>query len=350
MNTKSQRYERQQRFAPIGEAGQAAIAAARVAVLGCGALGSVVAEILARAGVGQLRLIDRDTVEWSNLQRQALYTEADASAGAAKAAAAAERLREINGTIDVQPRVVDVTRRNIAECLSDIDLVVDGSDNFSIRFLLNDYALQHRLPWVHGGCVGATGQVALFDGQGPPCFRCLVPQPPAVDAVETCDTAGVLGSATHAVASWQATLAIRYLVSRQRDVAGSPAAAVWSFDFWEGRTRVISAAPLACPTCRDGLRQFLAADSADDSAVTLCGRNAVQIPAPTSAPGKLDLAHFETAWRSLGKVDRSAFFVRLTLPDPANQTLTLFRDGRAVIGGTEEIAAARSLYARYVGG
>ncbi len=346
--SSAHRYERQSRFAPIGETGQQRLADSHVAILGCGALGSVAAEILARAGVGTLTLIDRDTVEWSNLQRQSLYIEADAEAGRAKADAACERLQQINSTIRILPQAVDVSSENIDSLLSTVDFVVDGTDNFGTRFLLNDYSLEHSLPWVHGGCVGATGQVAMFSGQGHPCFRCLVPSPPDPASVQTCDTAGVVGAATHTIASLEAMQAIRYLTS-----ATPPpiAAEVLSLDLWQQRVRMIKIPPVRCLACSAGQRDFLhgqLAAAADRTAV-LCGRNAVQVHAPQQATTKrLDLAAVAERWQSIGSVDENAFFVRLHLPE--EQSLTLFRDGRAVIGGTEDLAVARSLYARYVGG
>ena len=191
-NSPNDRYARQIQFAPIGAEGQQLLTQARVAVLGCGALGSVAAEILARAGVGRLRLIDRDVVEWTNLQRQSLFDQRNAVEGTAKAQAAAQRLASINDAIEIEPLVSDVTPDNISEILNDSDLVIDGTDHFAIRFLINDWSLATSTPWVHGGCVGAIGQVMLFTGKGNPCFRCVVPEPPPIEAIETCDTAGVV--------------------------------------------------------------------------------------------------------------------------------------------------------------
>lgn len=375
--SRQQRYDRQIRFPAIGKAGQQRLSAATVAILGCGALGSVAAEILARAGVGRLTLIDRDTVEWSNLQRQSLYTEADAHVGRAKADAAAERLRRINSDIDIQPHVVDVTAETIGSMLSGTSLVIDGSDNFGIRFLLNDYSLETRLPWVHGGCVGATGQATFLTGRGQPCFRCLIPEPPPAAAQQTCDTVGVVGAATHLVASLQAMLAIRFLSAMPdaRDVGNNGPddngevdnstsgqfhgvdSAVYSMDLWGGRFRRYEIASMHCKACQQGKRDFLHgnAAAAGDQSTVLCGRNAVQIAASGT---KIDLERVGRQWSELGRVDQNAFFVRLHLAAEAtgsevvteSRTLTLFRDGRAVIAGTDDLSVARSLYARYVGG
>ncbi len=205
------RFDRQTRLPMIGLSGQRRLEVSTVGILGCGALGSVAAELLARAGVGRLRLIDRDVVEWTNLQRQSLYIEDDARQGRAKADAACERLQQINSQSHYDPMVIDITSANIHVALADVDLVIDASDNFGVRMLLNDYSLEHRLPWVHGGCVGTGGQLSFFTGQGYPCFRCLVPEVPPASAVATCDTAGVLGPATHAIASLQAAEALKWL-------------------------------------------------------------------------------------------------------------------------------------------
>ena len=346
-DSKSHRYARQIQFAPIGAEGNAQISRSRVAVLGCGALGTVAAEILARAGVGHLRLIDRDVVEWTNLQRQSLYIEQDAIDGRSKADAACERLSEINSQIDIVPTVADVTSDNIRGILEDIDLVIDAADNFLIRFLLNDWALATSTPWVHGGCVGASGQVRLFTGEGSPCFRCLVPEPPPAAAVDTCDTAGVVGSATHVIASLQATEAIKWLAGTRSAVRDT----LLSIDLWSNRIRELKLTPQIaeqCPACTYGNLEFLDGARAveSESAAVLCGRDAVQFS--SAMTGKVDLAQMAKRWSSIGRVQSTPFFVRL-FPDD-NHSLTLFGDGRVVVTGTDEISAARSLCDRFVGG
>lgn len=346
-SSRSSRYDRQRRLAVIGSDGQERIATGRVAVLGCGALGTVAADILARAGVGYLRVIDRDIVEWTNLQRQSLFYEADAEAGRAKAEVATERLLLANSSITAEPLVADVTAENIGASLDGVDLVVDASDNFTIRFLLNDYSLRERLPWVHGGCVGTSGQVMFFDGQGQPCFRCLVPQPPPASAIATCDTAGVLGSATHAIASLQATEVLKWLSGHSEAVRRR----VWSIDFWTNRQRQVdlpASICQSCPACGRGELTFLEGVHADGAAqaTVLCGRQAVQL-APPRHGSPIPLASLADRWQTLGEVANSRFFVRLTLPD--RMTVTVFRDGRTVIDGTEDVGKAKSLHARFVG-
>ncbi len=346
-DSPSSRYARQIQFAPIGAEGHDQIAGSRVAILGCGALGTVAAEILVRAGVGHVRLIDRDVVEWTNLQRQSLYVEQDATEGRSKAAAASEHLASINSSIEIEPIVADVTSSNIRAILDQADLVIDAADNFLIRFLLNDWALSTATPWVHGGCVGAAGQVRLFTGSGSPCFRCLVPEPPPASAVDTCDTAGVVGAATHLIASLQASEAIKWLSGNRSDVRET----LLSVDLWSNRIRELklnAAIAQQCPACADGNLEFLEGARAVESeaAAVLCGRDAVQIN--NAADGIVQLPLMAKRWAGVGRVQSTPFFVRL-FPD-SDHSLTLFRDGRVVVTGTSEISEARSLCDRYVGG
>lgn len=343
---KTDRYARQRQFAPIGAEGQERISAASVAVLGCGALGTVACELLARGGVKSLRVVDRDVVEWSNLQRQSLFEEIDAEKGAAKAEAAVEKLARINSGIELRPLVADVTSDNIDELLGDADLVIDATDNFPVRMLLNDWSLATETPWVHGGCVGGGGQVMLFDGRGNPCFRCLVPDVPPPGAVATCDTAGVVGSATHLIASLQATEAIKWLSGNRDAVRRS----VLAIDAWENRIREVELSPKlggSCVACGQRRFEFLRGDRrlTADGAATLCGRDAVQI---SGKPGvRVDLDRIAAAWQDVGRVQSTRFFTRL-YPN-ATHSLTLFRDGRVVVTGTQDIGEARSLVDRYIG-
>lgn len=335
-----ERYLRQAQFDPIGDHGQRRIEAARVAVLGCGALGTVAADQLARAGVGTLRLIDRDLVEWSNLQRQSLYTEADAEAGAVKVEAAASHLRRINSSINIEERVVDITAGNISRQLDNVDIVIDATDNFAARLLLNDWSLRAQTPWVHGGCVGATGQVRLFTGASP-CLRCLLPHPPAPGETATCDTAGVIAPATHLIASLQTCEAIKWITGNRANVRSD----VLSVDLWHNHFRSIAlTGDVDCPACVHGQYDFLDAGTTTAAAEALCGRDSVQI---AGLGQQVDLSRMAQNWQSIGEVKLSRFFVRLSLTE--DQTVTLFRDGRAVISGVRDIPHARSLFDRYVG-
>ncbi len=327
----------------IGLSGQQRLEASTVAILGCGALGSVAAELLARAGVGRLVLIDRDIVEWTNLQRQSLYIEEDARQGRAKADAACERLRQINSQSQYDPLVVDVTSANIQVALAEVDLVIDASDNFGVRMLLNDYSLEYELPWVHGGCVGTGGQLAFFNGQGRPAFAAWYRRSAAQRRRE-CDTAGVLGPATHAIASLQAVEAIKWLTGNEATVRQG----VWSIDFWANRTRTVEiSAELmdSCPACKGRERKFLRGTE-PAAAVAVCGRNAVQI-APGSS-NEIDLQRLAQSWLGAGIVEKSRFFSRLRLPNELS--ITVFRDGRAIVEGNTDLAVARSLQAKWIGG
>lgn len=340
-----QRYDRQRRFAPIGDVGQERIESASLLVVGVGALGSVAAEVLARAGVGRLRIVDRDTVEWSNLQRQSLYTEADAREGLAKVHAAAARLGEINSQIDIEPIAADVTAANIEALFADVDLVIDGTDNFDVRMLINDVALETGTPWVHGGCLGASGQVYVFQPGRTICFRCLVPSIPDPTSVATCDQAGVLGSATHVVASLQANEALKYLAAGPTAVSST----IQALDLWEGRFRSLDPSDLrsgSCPACDLGQRDFLRRLGGTVEPVVLCGRNAVQLPPPAGDRG-LDLVAMSQLWEGLGETQVNRFLARLQID--STRSITLFRDGRAVINGTEDAVEAKTLYARFVG-
>ena len=331
------RYSRQIRFNGIGEAGQARISAARVAIVGCGALGSVQAEILARAGVGYLRLIDRDYVEESNLQRQFLYDEADAAEAMPKAAAAQRRLARVNSTIVIDPQVADLTPANIDDLFEDIDLILDGSDNFETRYLINDWAVREGKPWIYGAAVGSYGiTFPIFAKQS--CFACIYPEPPQ-GAQPTCETAGVLGSVTATIASMQCASALKILVGAQ------PARVMTTIDLWKGETRQIRlpATPDAnCPAC-GSQREYRYLDGKHRAPISLCGRDAVQIH---ERRRPVDLVELASRLATAGDVRANEFALRFTMPP---YQLTVFRDGRAIIKGTTDPGIARSLYSRYVG-
>ncbi|QEG00047.1 Molybdopterin-synthase adenylyltransferase [Stieleria maiorica] len=343
--SSSDRYARQRQFAPIGAQGQQRIEQAEVAVLGCGALGTVAAELLCRAGVGQIRIVDRDVVEWTNLQRQSLFDSEDARQGASKAEAACRRLRQINDQVKLTPIVTDVHAGNIESVLDGAQLVIDATDNFGIRFLLNDWALATGTAWVHGGCVGAAGQVRLFDGNDRPCFRCLIPQLPPAGAVDTCDTAGVIGPATHLIASLQSAEAIKW-ISGNRDAVSK---SVFSIDLWNNRVRHVTLDPAIAPDCIACVGRefdFLRGDALQSSEGALCGRDAVQLN-PQNDSVRIDLTEMARRWESIGAVQSTRFFTRLQIDDTTQ--LTLFRDGRVVVDGTDDVARARSLFDRFVG-
>lgn len=333
------RYAKQILFAPLGEEGQKRLARSRVTLVGLGALGSVLANHLARAGVGFLRLCDRDFVELDNLQRQLLYDEEDVRANLPKAAAAAAKLGRINSEVKLDPRVTDVNYSNVEDLARDVDLVLDGTDNFETRFLLNDACVKLGKPWIYGGCVGSYGMVmTVLPGQGP-CFTCLLGEQPAPGTSPTCDTAGVLNTAVAVVASIQANEAIKILADRREALAGG----LQTLDLWTNtHQRVKIPRSETCETCAG--RKFKHLDSDGSGATTLCGRNAVQITPPSGS--KLDLAEAERRLSPLGKVRRNAYLIKFAVEDCE---LTIFPDARAIVQGTDDPTRARTLYAKYVG-
>jgi adenylyltransferase/sulfurtransferase len=308
---------------------------------GCGALGTVLANTLARAGVGHLRIADRDFLELNNLQRQVLFDEEDVAAGLPKAIAAANKLRRINSAITIEPVVTDVDHTNIAALCRGVDLILDGTDNFETRFLINDIAHKLHLPWVYGGCLGAEGQTLTILPGETPCLRCLVPEPPAAGESPTCDTAGILGSIINVIASIQACEAIKILSGHREAVSRR-----WTvISLWDSTIRQLDVSSLQggdCPACR-GEYPWLSGQRGSHTAV-LCGRNAVQITPPDRQ--RLSLEAMAEKLRAVGRVTVNPFLLRAEVD---GYQITLFADGRAIIGGTDEIAVAKTVYAKYVG-
>ncbi len=336
------RYARQMRYSHLGEDGQRRLAASHVLICGCGALGSLLANTLVRAGVGKVRLVDRDFVELSNLHRQTLFDEADVAAGLPKAVAAAEKLRKINSTIEIEPIVAHVGPENIETLCHGVDAIVDGTDNFETRYLLNDAAVHLGLPWVYGGCVGAEGQTLTIVPGETGCLRCLLPECPPPGSTPTCDTAGVLAPIVGVIASIQAQEAIKLLsgnraaISRQLTV----------IDLWQNRLMQLDVGDLRergdCPCCKQRQFPWLAGQQGSRAAV-LCGRGAVQL---TQAGGAVPLEEMAKRLAGLGRVTRNPFLLRLAVDA---FELTLFPDGRAIVQGTDDPAVARTVYAKYVG-
>jgi adenylyltransferase/sulfurtransferase len=332
------RYSRQTRFTPLGPAGQQRLSQSRVAIVGCGALGAVQAASLARAGVGHLRLIDRDIVELSNLQRQFLFTESDAAAQRPKAAAAAHALAQANSQITLEPHVTDLNPANIEDLLEQVDLVLDATDNFETRYLVNDFCVERGIPWIYGAAVGAYGLAFPILPNHGPCLRCVYPDPPS-GTQPTCETAGVLNTITSTIATWQSALATRLLTTGTASLPHTIA----TFDTWDFKTRQI---PITrdpqCPCC--AARRFEYLDGRVRAPISLCGRNAVQIHERLAS---LDLHALELQLAGLGTVRRNDFALRFE-PDSAHE-LTIFPDGRAIIKGTTNVGIAKSLYAKYLG-
>lgn len=337
------RYSRQILFAGIGEAGQRKLIDSRVAVVGMGALGTVLANHMVRAGVGFVRLIDRDFVEASNLQRQMLYTERHAEEGLPKAIAAAEMLREVNSQVAIEPVVADLTWQNAEELLADVDLVLDGSDNFQVRFLVNDVCVKHGIPWVYGGGVSANGMTMPILPGEMPCLRCLFESAPAPGTTATCDTAGVLGPIIHIIASYQAVEAMKILAGAFDKVRRT----MLNVGIWDYSTSSIDIAKAKRPDCVCcGKREFeYLQPVAGDDAISLCGRNSIQIS--PSEPWEVDLDAMAARLAQSGKVEQNKFLVRFYATDDIR--LVIFADGRVLVQGTDDVSVARSLYAKYIG-
>jgi molybdopterin-synthase adenylyltransferase len=337
------RYSRQMRFYGMGEAGQRRLLESHVTLCGCGALGTVLANVLVRAGVGHVRLVDRDFIETNNLQRQVLFDENDVAANLPKAEAGARKLGAINSSVHVEPVVADIDRTNILDLVGDADLILDGTDNFEIRYLINDAAVKLGKPWIYGGCIGSHGQtMTILPGQTP-CLRCVFEAAPAPGEAATCETAGVLSPIVNIVASFQATEALKILAGRLEQVNRD----LIFIDVWENELRRIKIAALLgkvdCPCCQR--RRFEWLDGLHGAqTTTLCGRNAVQVSHRSSAR-----LNFEELARNLESMDKVSYNRFLLKFDVETYQFTVFPDGRAIIKGTSDVERARSLYARYIG-
>jgi adenylyltransferase/sulfurtransferase len=333
-----ERYSRQILFAPIGREGQQKLASAKVSVVGCGATGSAVASLLARAGIGEIRIIDRDYVEPSNLQRQCLFDEADARESLPKALAAARKIASFNSAIQVHPEVADLTPENIEPLLGTSDLLLDATDNFETRYLLNDFAVSCSKPWIYTAAVGSYCLTMNIIPGETACLACMFPQPPG-GMVETCDTAGILNSAVNLAASIEATEAIKILLGAKDKLRRT----LLSWDVWTNERAEISAAhPRAqCPVCQQ--REFVYLAGEGRPHITLCGRNSVQIH---EQHRPVDFAEMSRKLTPHGAVKHNEFVLKFWR-EPYE--MTLFPDGRAIIKGTTDTGIARSLYARFVG-
>jgi molybdopterin/thiamine biosynthesis adenylyltransferase len=371
MPSSLDRYHRQMLLAEIGEAGQRRLREASVLIVGCGALGSASAELLARAGVGELHLVDRDLVEPTNLQRQLLYGDDDADRGRPKAEAARARLEAINREVRVRAWVDDFSPENARDYADGVDLLIDGLDNFETRFILNDLAVEQGVPYCYGGAVGTAGMAMTIlprrlgeplasrrrprgslypDAAATPCLRCLFPTLPPPGSSPTCDTAGVLGTVTATVAARQATDALKLLTGNHARIARG----LWSIDLWAGTSHfaAIGHGPdEACPCCGDRRFEHLEA-GAGGGATVLCGRNAVQVR-PAGA-GPIDLEALAARLAPHGAFARTGDLLRGEFAGERGDAgeaieLTVFADGRAIVRGSTEIERARAVYARYVG-
>jgi len=333
-----ERYSRQILFQGIGAEGQKRLAAARVVVVGCGATGSAVSSLLARAGVGTIRIIDRDYVEHSNLQRQTLFDQADARESLPKAIAAARRIAAFNSQIVVEAKVADLTPENIDSLLEDVQLILDGTDNFETRYLVNDYAVKSGLPWIYAAAVGSYGATLNVIPETTACLACIFPDSPQ-GIVETCETAGVLNSAVNLVASIEATEALKFLVGATEKLRRT----LFSCDVWSNERAEIQAGKprTGCRAC--GARDFVHLEGEGRPHITLCGRNSVQIH---ERHRPVDFGEMSERLKPHGTVRHNDFVLKFWR-EPYE--MTLFSDGRAIIKGTTDAGVARSLYARFVG-
>ena len=335
------RYSRQVLFSGIGQEGQARLASARAVLVGCGALGAVQASLLVRAGVGSVRLIDRDFVEESNLQRQILFDEEDARQALPKAVAAEQKLRAANSLVQIEGLVEDVNAASADRLLGGFDVILDASDNFDARFLVNDYAVKNRVPWIYGACVGSYGLTfAVLPGEGA-CLRCVFENAPPAGATPSCDTAGVIGPIVSVIAALQVAEALKILTGRRDRVSRK----ITTLDLWDDRREAVDLPPAHpdCPCC--GRREFpFLEGSLGAEATELCGRNSVQIRRREGA--RIDLDDLARRLEPVGAVKRNRFLLRAHIE---GYELAIFADGRAIVSGTHDLALAKSLYARYVG-
>jgi len=339
------RYSRQILYEKIGVEGQRRLSASRVVLIGCGALGTVLANTLVRAGVGFMRICDRDFIERDNLQRQVLFDEEDIAAGLPKAEAAAVKLRRINSAVTIEPLVIHVNPENIERLADGAELLLDGTDNFETRFLINDFAVKTRRPWIYGAVIGATGLCMTVIPHDTPCLRCVFEDAPPPEMNPTCDTAGVLAPAVNLVASLQAVEALKLLLGRKDEINRH----LVHLDAWSGRLMNMKVQSSYedgnCPCCKRSEFEYLNGKFAA-ATTTLCGRDAVQVQPGGS--NRIDFAAITQKLQpvSTGPVTHNRFMLKAAVD---GYELTLFPDGRAIIKGTHDPDKARSLYAKYFG-
>ncbi|MEI5909550.1 thiazole biosynthesis adenylyltransferase ThiF [Bacillus spongiae] len=336
------RYSRQQLFAPIGVEGQQTLAKKHVLILGAGALGSGSAEAIVRAGIGKLTIIDRDYVEWSNLQRQQLYTERDAKDRLPKAIAAKSRLQQINSDVTIEAIVADATAVELEQLIHDVDLILDATDNFDTRLVLNDLSHKYNIPWVYGACVGSYGiSYTILPGKTP-CLHCLLEKVPMGGI--TCDTAGIISPAVGMVVAYQVAEALKILVEDEEHLRQK----LVTFDLWSNQSTAISVGKLKrkdCLSCGENREYpFLSYENQVKSTV-LCGRNTVQIRPQAGVNRNLDQLADRLA-ATAGKIERNPYLLSYEVD---SYRLVFFKDGRALIHGTSDLTEAKKVYHRYIG-
>ena len=333
------RYSRQILFPGIGKKGQEKLGNSSVVIIGCGALGTIIATTLVRAGVGKVRIIDRDFIEYHNLQRQVIFDEDDIKDQLPKAIAAERHLKRVNSSVKIEGIVADVNYTNIEKFIRNTDLVLDGLDNFETRFLINDASLKHGIPWVYGGAISSLGMTMTIIPHETPCFRCFCAAMPNLQVVPTCDTAGVIGPAPFIIGSLQATEAIKILVEAKKQINRN----LISIDVWKGAFYSIEISPRPdCPACH-GEYEFLEGKLGVKT-TSLCGQNAVQVLSPKV--GELSFKELAARLEAVGKVTYNEFMLHFEID---SQEMVIFPDGRAIIKNTTDESLARGLYAKYIG-
>jgi molybdopterin/thiamine biosynthesis adenylyltransferase len=342
------RYHRQRILPCIGDAGQQALQDSHVFLVGVGALGCQVADLLVRAGIGRLTCVDRDVVELTNLQRQTLFCEADAAERLPKVQAAARRLHAINSQVRIDAVAADFCSRNALGLVHTPDnpprLLIDGTDNFETRYLINDVSVKLGVPYIYGGVIGTRAMaMALHTGPQSPCLRCVFPEPPAPGSQPTCDSAGVLGAAVAAAAAWQVALATQVLIGQPPQ-----SAQLLDADLWTAQSRSVRLARQAdCPCC-GRVPRFEFLEHRTEQPITLCGSGAFQVWPAADGGSRLDLALLATRLAAAGRTTSTPFMVRF-IAGQDDVECSVFADGRAIIKGVEDAAAARRAYARYIG-
>ncbi len=332
------RYSRQMLFPGIGKEGQTRLGNSYVVIIGCGALGTIIATTLVRAGVGKIKIIDRDFIEYHNLQRQVIFDEDDIRNGLPKAIAAERHLKKVNSAVEVEGIVADVNYTNIERLISGADLILDGLDNFETRFLINDVSLKYRIPWVYGAVISSSGMTMNIIPGETPCFRCFASKPPSGRAIPTCDTAGVIGPAPFIIGSLQSVEAMKILIGAKeinRDLL--------IIDVWEEAfDRIKIGRQKNCPACQ-GKYEFLEGKSGL-RVTSLCGQNAVQVLNPKM--GKLSFAELAATLKPIGEVSYNEFMLQFAVD---SNEMIIFPDGRAIVKNTSDESLARGLYAKYIG-
>lgn len=337
-----QRYSRQVKFAGWGQEEQEMLSNGRVLILGCGGLGSAAASLLARAGVGQLKLVDRDYMELSNLQRQILYDEHDVKEGLPKVIAAKRKVHEINANVNAEAVIADVNRMNIEKLVENIDVVIDATDNFETRFLLNDACVKHRIPWIYGACIESHGMCMTIIPGKTPCLRCIIERLPDKDAAPTCERVGVLGAIVTIIASIQANEAMKIVAQKNDEINKN----IISIDIWNNSYQIVDSISAdenkTCSVCRQHKFDFLSGRFGK-AYTKIMGQNAVQII--PFEEGKVDLPKLAIELSSLGSVMVNEYLIRFLID---NFELSIFQDGRTIINGTTDTGIARNFYSKYV--